>query len=517
MDRDHTWDDPWREMMDYIGFGAADVALLHELAPEVEPHLPRIADNFYNTIRRFPGARTILKDEAQVQRLKQTLMRWIRTMLQGPYDEAYWSARERIGEVHVRVGLSERYVFSAMNLIRNDLCALVRQTSGDEDHHWAICLALHRITDLELAAMSAAFHEAHEQRRLRSLQDLIVQNLPITVLLLDAVGHVTSATRPSARLFGNIAEVGKPFDHFLPAELVEMADLRAGVARAMNTGREINIPRVMIGEGTEHRTFRITLVPLQHETARMLIHVEDLTDIVLGEARLQQAEALARIGSLAANVAHEIRNPLAAISATLQVIVGSEQNDRRKVILGKVQEQVHRLDRLVSDLLGYARPAEARLSSVRLADLAADAINLSGVSARLVTTEDVLALGDGQYVQQILVNLLQNARDAGGADAHIEVIVGPGPQLEVVDDGPGISAEIAHSLFEPFVTTKAKGTGLGLAISRKLAEAMGGRLELIDPSDDVDQPTGARFRLSLTRHRQASGRASRGDSAGHSG
>lgn len=498
-----SWTNPWDEMKAYVGFNEADARRLASLRPAVEPHLQRMVDQFYSTILRFPGARGILQDDAQVERLKGTLQRWVRDMLTGPHDDAYWERRQRIGEVHVRVGLPERYVFTAMNLIRRELCTIARTTAEDDDERWELCHTIHRITDLELAAMSAAFHEAHEQRRLRGLQDLIVQNLPITVLLLDEHGHVTSATRPSARLFGDLTAVGRHFQEFLPAELVEVADLHAGVTRAIRTGREINIPRVTVGEGSEARTFRVTLVPLEHETARMLLHVENLTDVVQNEARLQQAEALARIGSLAANVAHEIRNPLAAISATLQVIVGSEANDRRKVILGKVQEQVHRLDRLVSDLLGYSRPAEPRLEAVDLRELAREAVAISGVCASLDVVEEVIALGDGQYVQQILVNLLQNARDAAGHDACVVVRVGPGPQIEVQDNGPGVSPEVVGKLFEPFVTTKTRGTGLGLAISRKLADSMGGGLELVEPDEapPPGRPPGACFRLSLTRAR----------------
>lgn len=508
---DGGWSNPWEEMKAYVGFDEADMARLAALRPAVEPRLQWLVDNFYATVLRFPDARTVLQSEGQVARLKGTLKRWVMDMLTGPYDDAYWERRKRIGQVHVKVGLAERYVFAAMNLIRRDLCQIAREAVADGEERWVTCMALHRITDLELAAMSAAFHEAHELRRLQSLQDLIVQNLPITVLLLDQEGRVTSATRPSASLFGTRAEVGQHYLDFLPEELVEVADLPAAVSRALATDRDINIPRIPVGSGPDRRTFRVSLVPLEDETARMLIHVEELTDVVQSEARLQQSEALARIGSLAANVAHEIRNPLAAISATLQVIVGSEANDRRKIILGKVQEQVHRLDRLVSDLLGYARPAEARLEPVPLAELAREAVVLSGARADMEVLEDPLTLADGQYVQQILVNLLQNARDAAGAEGGVVVRVGPGPTVEVEDDGPGVSAEVAGKLFEPFVTTKTRGTGLGLAISRKLAEAMGGSLELVDTSKNGHDPRrrGATFRLALNRATGPRARASR--------
>ncbi|MFT5586210.1 MAG: signal transduction histidine kinase [Cognaticolwellia sp.] len=122
-------------------------------------------------------------------------------------------------------------------------------------------------------------------------------------------------------------------------------------------------------------------MPLAHELAHMLVHLEELTDVVQAEVRAQQAEALARIGTLAANIAHEIRNPLAAISATLKVIGGSlATNDRRKVVLEKVGDQVLRLDRLVRDLLCYSRPAHVSNQVIHVRTLVMEAVAQSELS-----------------------------------------------------------------------------------------------------------------------------------------
>jgi signal transduction histidine kinase len=486
----------WDEMKAYTGFCEADAAALREILPLAEPELPRLVDRFYSTIARFPDAAAVLSGPAQVQRLKLSLQAFIRDMLTGPHDGAYYEKRRRIGHVHVRVGLPERYVFTAMSLIRDDLCALV-QAGLPTAAAFTSCKALMRITDLELAVMSSTYLEAHEAHRLRSLQDLIIENMPVTVLCLDTAGRVTSATRPSARLFGQEIDRGRHFGDFLPGDLVDAADLHSHVGRALATNREITVPRVLLGDRGTERHYRVTLVPLEHETARLLMHIEELTDVVQAEQRLQHAEALARVGSLAAHLAHEIRNPLAAISATLQVIVGTlPDDDRRRTILGKVQGQVHRLDRLVSDLLGYARPTKAKLEVVDLAALAADAIRQADVPAELRVDGAPRASADPQYLCQVLVNLLQNARDAlleAGLDpaGRVRLRVGPGPELRVEDDGPGISEELRERLFEPFVTTKTKGTGLGLAISRKLVRGMEGELDLLPGGP------GARFRVQL--------------------
>ncbi len=488
----------WTEMKAYVGFGEDDCARLRSFAPHVERNVNPIVDNFYAKVQASPGAFSVLSGPEQIARLKQTLCRFIVEMFTGKYDEDYYNMRRRIGHVHVKVGLPERYVFTAMNVIRNDLCDLVLSVESGEQAH-LLLKSIARITDLELAVMSSTYLEAHEERQLRTLQDLIVRNLPVTVLCLDGHGRVTSATRPSARLFSAQNVQGKHYEEYLPTALIDAADLPTHLGRALATGHEITIPRVVYGDGNDARLFRITLVPLNHELARVLLHIEELTDVVRSEQRLHQAEALARIGSLAAHLAHEIRNPLAAISATLQVIVGSlAQDDRRKVILDKVREQVHRLDRLVTDLLGYARPARAEVRVVDLQQLVDDAVSQAGVPVTVRFAQPVFVYADPQYLQQVLVNLFQNSRDALNEaglplQGRIRVVTDGRGAIIVEDDGPGIPSEVASRMFEPFVTSKIKGTGLGLAISQKLVSSMGGEMEWLS------HRAGAAFRLSF-RH-----------------
>ena len=505
--------DTIREMMDYVGFGEADGEALRALLPFADPVLPVIAERFYDAIDRSPGARRVFVNDAQIERLKVSMQRWLRQLLEGPWDTAYWERRRSIGRTHVRVGLPERYMFTAMNLLRAELVDIARKNLKD-DRAWVTCHAVARVCDLELAVMCSTFMGAHEDQRLRSLQDVIIRSLPITVLCLDREGLVTAATRPSARIFGAGAEIGSSIGDFLPADLIEASRLVANVQRAQARGHEVSVPRVVLGEGPAARVFRVNIVPLSHELAEVLVHVEELTDAVQAEARAQQAESLARIGSLAATLAHEIRNPLTAISATLQVIGGTlDESDRRRAILGKVQEQVFRLDRLVSDLLGYAKPAVARMDVVPLESLCAEAISSAAVPAELSVLSSVSVWADAQLVTQILVNLLQNARDAVGAQGQVIMVVGPGPQVEVIDSGAGVPASQRARIFDAFVTTKIRGTGLGLAICRKFATAMGAVLSLED--DDPSRPLrGACFRLSL---QGSPSRTSPSDTGGYNG
>lgn len=486
----------WDALKAFVGFTEADAQVLVALEPIVAPHLGGIARSLKESLGACEITACSVPFEADA--LSALVADWLRRIFAGDYGPEYHALQRRIGRAHARAGVPERFVVAAMSLLRRELLDIVWPRLSGEGRRLAVH-AIDRLLDLDGAVMSAAFMEAHEEHRLRTLQAVIVENLPVTVLCIDGQGRVTAATRPGARLFGGAAGIGSHYLEFLPPELVEEADLPTQFGRSLATGREITIPRVGLGEGPEARVFRFTLVPLDHDLARLLLHIEELTDVVHAEARLQQAEGLARIGSLAANVAHEIRNPLAAISATLQVIATSlESGDRRGAILTRVQDQVTRLDRLVNDLLGYARPAHARVREIDPVALAREAVCQSGVRAEVVAQVEVRVFADPHQTVQVLVNLLQNAEESAGPGGRVQVEVGPGGEIVVADDGPGVSAEALARLFEPFFTTRSRGTGLGLAISRKLAEAMGGRLELLPPSlTPLGRGPGARFRLSL--------------------
>src|SRR5262245_56008752 len=103
----------------YVGFTAASSSALRELHPIAAPFFPRIVDDFYAAIEAHPGARqAITGGTAQIERLKQTLLRWMDTLLLGPHDEEYFEARARIGRMHVRIALPQAYMFTAMDRIR---------------------------------------------------------------------------------------------------------------------------------------------------------------------------------------------------------------------------------------------------------------------------------------------------------------------------------------------------------------------------------------------------------------
>jgi two-component system sensor histidine kinase HydH len=150
----------------YVGFTAASSAALRELHPIAQPFFQPIIDDFYAAIEAHPGARqAITGGQAQIDRLKQTLTRWMDRMLLGPHDEDYYELRARIGRMHVRIALPQQYMFTAMDRIRVRLLDVVRtQITDDPAKVERVATALNQILDLELAIMLETYREDLEAK-----------------------------------------------------------------------------------------------------------------------------------------------------------------------------------------------------------------------------------------------------------------------------------------------------------------------------------------------------------------
>ena len=146
----------------YVGFTDESSAALRQFHPIAEPFFGPIIDDFYDAIEAHPSASAaITGGQAQIERLKRTLVHWLDTMLLGPHDEAYYEMRARIGRVHVRIALPQAFMFTAMDRIRVRLLDIVRERSAGGDFHDVrqIATALHQILDLELAIMLETYRE----------------------------------------------------------------------------------------------------------------------------------------------------------------------------------------------------------------------------------------------------------------------------------------------------------------------------------------------------------------------
>jgi signal transduction histidine kinase len=217
----------------------------------------------------------------------------------------------------------------------------------------------------------------------------------------------------------------------------------------------------------------------------------DITARKQAEAQLRAQAALTNLGQLTAVVAHEVRNPLAGLRASLQVLEHRCADPRDREVLATMVRRIDELSDKVEDLLLYARPTPPRLQAVALGPLLREVAQ----SARVATgnlcppidisgADGVVALADLDMLRAALLNVTINACQATGTLPVDIVVSGHGSvcRIEVCDRGPGISADVHERVFEPFFTTRAGGTGLGLAIVKRLIELLNGSIVLVDRS-----------------------------------
>lgn len=212
-------------------------------------------------------------------------------------------------------------------------------------------------------------------------------------------------------------------------------------------------------------------------------------------AEIERLRPLAELGRMSATVAHEVRNPLAGISANAELLRESltrpDDLEAVDIILGEVE----RLSRLVTDLLHYTReraPAKRPLDLARLvrqvADLASAEAGKAGVE--VVAEGRGLAVGDEELSRQALLNLVRNAVQASPAGGRVDLRA-DGASVSVADRGHGVPETIRPRLFEPFVTGRTRGLGLGMAVARRCLRRQGGEVVLADTG-----PTGTCFVLT---------------------
>jgi PAS domain S-box-containing protein len=234
---------------------------------------------------------------------------------------------------------------------------------------------------------------------------------------------------------------------------------------------------------------RVSRVATQTPTVTSVVaYFSDLTGIRLAEDRFRAQSDLARLGEMAAIVAHEVKNPLAGIGGALQVI-----RDRmpvrapERLIVNEIQERLQGINDTVENLLAFARPVTPQRAPVPVGQLLRDAalllVHKSGFNDVQVDlpANDALVDADPELMRDLFLYLYENSAQAMGGTGQIHVTVyetGTWCRVEVADTGPGVAPELRDRILEPFFSTKSRGIGLGLALAQRTIEAHDGTLEL---------------------------------------
>jgi two-component system, NtrC family, sensor histidine kinase PilS len=319
---------------------------------------------------------------------------------------------------------------------------------------------------------------------LSQINELVIRDMQDGILVVDSEGGIRQHNPRATQLLGPLPTGRRPsLSEYAPGISALLDAWRKGSTttfmqlRGARTAGELQVHFVPIGTGNP---------------APAVIFVEDV-----GRMRQQaQQMKLVALGRLTASIAHEIRNPLSSIGHAAELLTEEDAlNDSSRRLLSIIRGNVFRLDRIVLEILylnrrDRAQPeaidARAYLTHFANEFLAAEKIQPDGVDLQVRTTQRLWF--DRQHLDQVLWNLGRNAwRHSQKKAGSVQVIVSPDPSpgmlhIDVVDDGPGVSAAALPHLFEPFFTTDAQGTGLGLYIARELCEGNGARIESL-PGD----------------------------------
>jgi two-component system sensor histidine kinase PilS (NtrC family) len=335
--------------------------------------------------------------------------------------------------------------------------------------------------------------------KLEALNEWIIRSITSGLITLDDRGSIILFNPGAEVIFGiNSSEaIGKNLGDLMPFlnGHLEKDPEKAfrGKARA---GSFFDLPFLRQDGATLF--LRCSLSPLNLPgggEGGQILFFQDVTELKRIEEEMKRVEGLALIGQLAAAIAHEIRNPMASISGSIQMLKESlDMDDVRNRLMDIVLREINRLNSLISDFLVFARPKEATFQEFDLSRLIMDSLELFKNSNKwtgnlFVKTdfEDNLRIhSDPEQVKQILWNLFLNAAEAmsrgGTLYVSAEIIQSPDHQgavkeearITIRDTGAGFSAKALNHLFTPFFTTKEGGSGLGLATVRRIVEGLKG-------------------------------------------
>ncbi|MDZ7716468.1 MAG: ATP-binding protein [Balneolaceae bacterium] len=340
----------------------------------------------------------------------------------------------------------------------------------------------------------------------------IIEHSADAIITLNNDDEISSWNKGAENIFGWDREeiIGSPVRKIIPDDLIEKKELECLEFGMLYRGYVSNYETERLKKTGKKVLVNLSESFIRNEKDEIIGRsqiLRDLTDIKMREEQIQHSERLATVGHMAAGVAHEVGNPLTAISSLVQVCQRKTDDPFIQGQLKKVRDHIQRINKIVRDLVDFSRPSGLERDMVQINELIKSAVGLLEHDARCRSVDFKLDLspnlpkfeGVPDHLHQVLVNMLLNAVDAMQEIKDPFVIIETWQEDELIkisvkDIGEGIPEENQRRIFEPFFTTKdvGSGTGLGLSVSHGIITKMGGTIDV-----DSTPGNGARFIITL--------------------
>jgi len=354
--------------------------------------------------------------------------------------------------------------------------------------------------------LAAALEQAHDYTR------YVLENISTGIVSLDQNGVITVFNPAAEKLLRIPAEnaLGHDYQEILGQAKVPQASKMVSLLREHKSGEQALVLVSTAGEPIELGLSVVSLRTVSQQEAGKVLTIEDLSTKRKLEELLRRADRLAALGLFTTGIAHEVRNPLAAVKGYAQLLLSrkliQEQGEKYAEV---IVAETERLDQLLSQLLTFARPSPPQMVRLELRRTLENTLALvearaqeQGVAVVRQIQPTPAVLVDENQMQQVFWNLFLNAIQAmpGGGTLTVALRREYDEVVAVVmDTGTGIPVELQDKVFDPFFTTKDRGSGLGLAISYRIVETLGGRIEF---ASEPGQGTTFTVRLPVARRQQ---------------